>query len=123
MAAVADKPDASLRKWPAESEIEAYRRELEASFLQEEAALEAKRREVLDRLDLLESNTLSEVHAEREVLRQRSDKIMALNQALIEERFKAFLSGFHCDDLVEELARASMALLCPNRRQVDEGSG
>jgi len=123
MAAAAENPKSPLRKWPAESEIEAYRKELEVSFLQEEATLEAKRREVIERLDLIEQNTLSQAHAEIETLHLRRNRIIASLQTVLEERFATFLLKFHGEDLVEELARDSMVLLCPKHGQAGEGAG
>jgi len=108
------------RAWPAESEIEAYRRDLEASFLLEESALEARRNEVVERLDQMEGNTLSQAHGERAIMKNRRDQIIASLQEILDQRYQNFLSGFDRKKLLEELARESMSLLCPTCREVEE---
>ena len=112
MAETAENRNKHSRAWPAESEIEAYRRDLEASFLLEESALEARRNEVVERLDQMEENTLSQAHAERANMKNRREQIIASLQEILDQRYQNFLSGFDREKLLEELARESMSLLC-----------
>ncbi len=108
--------------WPAESEIEAYRKDLEASFLKEESALFAKRAEVIARLDQMEGNTLSEAAREKEVLDRRRDEVMRSVQQTLDSRYNDFLSGFERDALLDELASKSLTLLFPTHLKVEEDS-
>lgn len=116
MAETSEKKGKPAKTWPAESEIEAYRRELEASFLQEEAKLEARRDEVVDRLDKMETNTLLKAHGEQETMTAHRDRVMGSVQVFLDRRFQTFLSGFDREAILEELALESMDLLCPTNR-------
>jgi len=108
--------------WPAESEIEAYRKDLEASFLTEESALFVKRSEVIARLDQMEANTLSEAAREKEVLDRRRDEFMRSVQQTLDSRYNDFISGFEKDALLDELASKSLSLLFPTHMEVEEDS-
>ena len=120
MAETSEKKGKPAKTWPAESEIEAYRRELEASFLQEEAKLEARRDEVVDRLDKMETNTLLKAHGEQETMTAHRDRVMGSVQVFLDRRFQTFLSGFDREALLEELTLKGMNLLCPTSRDVEE---
>jgi len=108
--------------WPAESEIEAYRKDLEASFLMEESALFAKRAEVIARLDQMEANTLSEAAAEKEALDRRRDEAMLSVQLTLDSHYNDFLSGFEKDALLDELASQSLTLLFSTHLKVEGDS-
>lgn len=116
MAETSEKEGKPAKTWPAESEIEAYRRELEASFLQEESKLEARRDEVVDRLDKMETNTLLKAHGEQETMTAHRDLVMRSVQDFLDRRFQTFLSGFNREAILEELTLESMDLLCPTNR-------
>lgn len=108
--------------WPAESEIEAYRKDLEASFLTEEAALLVKRSEVIARLDQMEANTLSEAAREKETLDRRRDEVMRSVQETLDFRYSDFLSGFNKDALLDEMASECLSLLCSTHLKMKENS-
>jgi len=108
--------------WPAESEIEAYRKDLEASFLTEESALLLKREEVIARLDQMETNTVSETDREKEALNQRREGVMRSVRQTLDSRYSDFLSGFVKDELLEELASKSLSLLFSTYLKVEEDS-
>ena len=108
--------------WPAESEIEAYRKDLEASFLTEESALLLKREEVIARLDQMETNTVSETDREKEALNQRREEVMRSVKQTLDSRYSDFLSGFVKDELLEELASKSLSLLFSTYLKVEEDS-
>lgn len=108
--------------WPAESEIEAYRKDLEASFLTEESALLLKREEVVARLDQMETNTVSETDREKEALNQRREEVMRSVRQTLDSRYSDFLSGFVKDELLEELASKSLSLLFSTYLKVEEDS-
>ena len=108
--------------WPAESEIEAYRKDLEASFLTEESALLLKREEVIARLDQMETNTVSETDREKEALNQRREEVMRSVKQTLDSRYSDFLSGFGKDELLEELASKSLSLLFSTYLKVEEDS-
>jgi len=108
--------------WPAESEIEAYRKDLEASFLTEESALLLKREEVIARLDQMETNTVSETDREKEALNQRREEVMRSVRQTLDSRYSDFLSGFVKDELLEELASKSLSLLFSTYLKVEEDS-
>lgn len=115
----AENKGKAARTWPAELEIEAYRKDLEASFLLEQAALESRREEVVARLDQMEVNTLARAHEERVVLKARQDQLMGNVQAVLDQRYQAFLSGFDREALLEELTRQSLSSLCPICREAE----
>lgn len=121
MAETSEKKGKPAKTWPAESEIEAYRMELEASFLQEESKLKSRRDEVVERLDKMESNTLLQAHGEQETMKARRARTMGSVQEVLNRRFQTFLSGFDREAILEELALESMDLLCPTSR-VGEGA-
>ena len=108
--------------WPAESEIEAYRKDLEASFLTEESALLLKREEVVARLDQMETNTVSETDREKEALNQRREEVMRSVRQTLDSRYSDFLSGFVKDELLEELASKSLSLMFSTYLKVEEDS-
>ena len=108
--------------WPAESEIEAYRKDLEASFLTEESALLLKREEVIARLDQMETNTVSETDREKEALNQRREEVMRSVRQTLDSRYSDFLSGFVKDELLEELASKSLSLMFSTYLKVEEDS-
>ena len=108
--------------WPAESEIEAYRKDLEASFLTEESALLLKREEVIARLDQMETNTVSETDREKEALNQRREEVMRSVRQTLDSRYSDFLSGFMKDELLEELASKSLSMLFSTYLKVEEDS-
>ena len=108
--------------WPAESEIEAYRKDLEASFLTEESALLLKREQVVARLDQMEANTVSETDREKEALNQRREEVMRSVRQTLDSRYSDFLSGFVKDELLEELASKSLSLLFSTYLKVEEDS-
>jgi hypothetical protein len=116
MAETSERKGKPTKTWPAESEIEAYRRELEASFLLEESKLEARRDEVIERLDTMETNTLLQAHGEQETMKARRDRIMGSVQDVLDRRFQTFLSGFNRQAILEELTLESLNLLCPTNR-------
>lgn len=120
MAETSEKKGKLAKTWPAESEIEAYRRELEASFLQEESKLAARRDEVIERLNEMERNTLLQAHEEQEAMKARREQVMGSVQDILDRRFQAFLSGFDREALLEELTLKSMNLLCPTSLDVKE---
>ncbi len=120
MAETSEKKGKLAKAWPAESEIEAYRRELEASFLQEESKLETRRGEVLERLDEMETNTLLQARGEQEAMKARRDRVMGSVQDVLDRRFQTFLSGFNREALVEELTLKGMDLLCTTSRDEEE---
>jgi hypothetical protein len=107
-----DNKSSHLKAWPAELEIEAYRKDLEASFLQEEATLEDRRREVIERLDEMEANTLRRVHQERDEALSKREEIMRSVDDLLESRYQEFVTGFDRDLLIGEMARNSLDILC-----------
>jgi hypothetical protein len=121
MAETSEKKGKPAKTWPAEFEIEAYRRELEASFLQEESKLEARRDEVVERLDKMETNTLLQAHGEQETIKARRDRVMGSVQEVLDRRFQTFLSGFNRESILEDLTLESIGLLCPTSR-VGEGA-
>ena len=108
--------------WPAESEIEAYRKDLEASFLTEESALLLKREQVIARLDQMEANTVSETDREKEALNRRREEVMRSVRQTLDSRYSDFLSGFMKDELLEELASKSLSLLFSTYLKVEEDS-
>ena len=108
--------------WPAESEIEAYRKDLEASFLTEESALLLKREEVIARLDQMETNTVSETDREKEALNRRREGVMRSVRQTLDSRYSDFLSGFVKDELLEELASKSLSLMFSTYLKVEEDS-
>ena len=108
--------------WPAESEIEAYRKDLEASFLTEESALLLKREQVIARLDQMEANTVSETDREKEALNRRREEVMRSVRQALDSRYSDFLSGFVKDELLEELASKSLSLLFSTYLKVEEDS-
>lgn len=121
MAETSEKRGKPAKTWPAESEIEAYRRELEASFLQEESKLEARRDDVVERLDKMETNTLLQAHGEQETMKALRNRAMGSVQEVLDRRFQTFLSGFNREAILEDLTLESIDLLCPTNR-VGEGA-
>ena len=108
--------------WPAESEIEAYRKDLEASFLTEESALLLKREQVVARLDQMEANTVSETDREKEALNRRREEVMRSVRQALDFLYSDFLSGFVEDELLEELAAKSRSLMFSTYLKVEEDS-
>jgi RNA polymerase-binding transcription factor DksA len=109
-------------KWLAELEIEACREELEALFLQEKEALEARRSEILERLDLMEQNTLAEVEAEKALADKRRQEILASLKDHLDKRYEEFILRLNAEDRVTELAGECMEMLLPKPTQNRGGS-
>lgn len=108
-------------KWLAELEIEACRKELEASFLQEKEVLEARRTEILERLDQMEQNTLSEVEAEKTIADRRRKEILSAFKDHLDKRYEEFILRLNAEDLVAELAGECMEMLLPKPTPKREG--
>lgn len=119
MTGTADNKGKPAKTWPAEMEIEAYRKDLEASFLLEQGELQSRRKEVVERLDQMEANTLANAHEERRVLKARQDQIMDNIKTILDQRFQVFLSGFDRKALLEELTRQSLSFLCSASREAE----
>ncbi len=108
-------------KWLAELEIEACRKELEASFLQEKEALEARRAEILARLDRMEQNTLVEVEAEKAIAESRREEILSTLKQHLDKRYEQFILRLNAEDLIAELAGECMEMLLP--KPIPKGEG
>lgn len=121
MVGKAEQRETPEGKWLAEAEIEACRQELEASFLREKEVLEFKRAEILERLDQMEKNTLSEVDAERCTSENRRNDILSSLRAELEKRYETFLSQLRAEELVAELAQECVDSLLTCHAQVREG--
>jgi oligoribonuclease NrnB/cAMP/cGMP phosphodiesterase (DHH superfamily) len=122
MSGTADRRGKNSEKWIAESEIEACRQELEASFLREKESLEARRAEILDRLDRMEQNTLSEVEEEKTIAETRRNEILSALHDQLDRRYEDFILRLHAEDLIEALAQECMERLLPAPTPKPEGS-
>lgn len=122
MAERSEKEQRPQKSWPAESDIEAYRKSLEASFSVEEANLEARRLEILARLDEMEANTLEQAEKEEDTLKAKLEAIMVSIQAILDDRAQAFVAGFDEGPLLEELAQESMSRLRDTGKAAGEGT-